>query len=164
MNKTEKLLTGILCVLMLIIVLDVVFYIGVRGAIMNSLPSQGSTMEKARTENAGPQKSPNGGNSEGLFACDSLPKLLRLSQPKYPEEMRKNGIEGANVMRLLVDEQGQVKEVSIMESAGLRAFDEAAMIAAIQSLFLPGKLNNKSVSCYVSIPFKFALQDKKPKE
>ncbi len=156
MSKTEKLLTGILCILMLLIVLDVVFFVGVKGAIMNSLPFNRPIAGGGHNEE---QKST---NSEGLFECDSLPRFLRLSQPKYPEELRKNGIEGANVVRLLVDEKGQVKEVSMLESAGLRAFDEAAMIAAVQSTFVPGKLKGNPVPCYVSVPFKFALQDKKP--
>ena len=159
MNKTERLLTGILVVLMLLIVLDVVFFVGVKGAIVKSLPFHKPPQAMASAGHQEEQKSP---DSEGLFECDSLPKFLHLSQPKYPDEMRENGIEGANIVRLLVDEKGQVKEVSILQSAGLRAFDEAAMIAAVQSTFVPGKLKGKPAPCYVSVPFKFALEDKKP--
>lgn len=159
MNKTEKLLTGILVVLMLLIVLDVVFFVGVKGAIVKSLPFQ---QPPGAMASAGQDEKQKPADNEGMFECDSLPKFLHLSQPKYPDEMRKNGIEGSNIVRLLVDEKGQVKEVSILQSAGLRAFDEAAMIAAVQSTFVPGKLKGKPAPCYVSVPFKFALQDKKP--
>lgn len=86
------------------------------------------------------------------------PYFKTLVKPKYPEIARKMGKEGLVVLRVLVDENGRVKEVQVLRSAGF-GFDEEAKKAIRQSLFEPAKHHGKPVPCYVRVPVRFVLEE-----
>lgn len=40
--------------------------------------------------------------------CDTLPKFIKGYMPKYPRDLRRNGIQGAVIVDFLIDEKGLV--------------------------------------------------------
>jgi len=76
-------------------------------------------------------------------------------EPVYPAEAKKAGISGVVVVKVLVDLEGNVEKTEILRSiAGL---DEAALEAAKQFTFSPGKQQGRGVKTWVSIVFPFRL-------
>jgi len=64
------------------------------------------------------------------------PALTRQVEPVYPEEARSKNLAGAVVLRLTIDEQGQIDRAEVMQSAGAE-LDWAALGAATQLEFSP---------------------------
>jgi len=87
------------------------------------------------------------------------PERIHYVQPAYPEEARKNGIEGQVVLELVVGSQGDVESVKVAESNP--AFDETAAEAARQWKFRPALKDGKPVSVITTVTVKFRLDGKK---
>lgn len=79
------------------------------------------------------------------------------SKIKYPEEAKRNGIEGKVFIQAFIDETGNVVEAKVIKGVG-HGLDEAAMDAIKQTKFTPGKQKGKPVKVQVSIPIVFKLQ------
>ena len=86
-----------------------------------------------------------------------LPELVKRVSPEYPEDLRKKGIEGKVVLKVLVDTTGKVKEVMIARSSGYTALDSSAVKAVKKFEFRPAVSNGKKISSWVTIPFVFKL-------
>lgn len=79
------------------------------------------------------------------------------SKIKYPEQAKREGVEGKVYVVAYVDETGTVNETKIIKGIGDDC-DEAAMDAIRQTKFTPGKQKGKPVKVQVSIPILFKLQ------
>ena len=75
--------------------------------------------------------------------------------PKYPEIARKAGITGTVVVQVLVNKEGKVEAVEILQ--GNEVFHEAAMKVAWKWTFTPAIQNDKPVKVWVALPFRFQL-------
>jgi protein TonB len=89
------------------------------------------------------------------------PQLLR--QPSalelrglYPEQARRDGVEGDVRLELLVTADGTVTEVRVLEPAG-HGFDEVAAKAARQILFRPAERGGRAVAVRIPWTLKFRL-------
>ncbi len=96
---------------------------------------------------------------------DQMPELiggLTELQKKisYPEEARKNGIEGRVMLQFIVDEQGDVLDPKVMHGIGAGC-DEAALEALSQVKFKPGIKNGEAVKTQYSLPVIFRLSSVK---
>ncbi|RMH74646.1 MAG: energy transducer TonB [Calditrichaeota bacterium] len=91
-----------------------------------------------------------------FYALSEKPKQIKSVQPKYPDLARKAGIEGTVVVKVLVNTKGEVEKVEVIKSHPL--LDEAAIEAAWQFKFTPGKQRDRYVKVWVSIPFNFKLK------
>lgn len=91
-----------------------------------------------------------------FFAVSEKPVLLKKVKPEYPELAIKAGIEGSVVTKALVDTKGNIEKVVLLKSIPM--LDEAAIAAAKQCKYKPGKQRDKFVKVWVSIPFKFYLR------
>jgi protein TonB len=80
-------------------------------------------------------------------------------KPRYPDIVRRAGIEGQVVVKALVDIDGSIIDVQILSSSGNQMLDEEAMAAARKWKFSPAKQRDKFVRVYVSIPVNFKLVD-----
>lgn len=80
-------------------------------------------------------------------------------KPKYPELARKAEIEGTVVVHALVDVDGKIIDVEVIKSSGSAELDKAAVSAAREWLFNPGKQRDRYVRVWVAIPFHFRLTD-----
>lgn len=91
-----------------------------------------------------------------FFALSDKPVEIKRVNPVYPELAKKAGIEGTVVVKVLVNTKGDVEKVEILKSHPL--LDEAAVTAAKQFKFKPGKQRDRFVKVWVSIPFNFRLK------
>ena len=81
------------------------------------------------------------------------PKLIKAVAPVYPELAVKAGITGKVVVKVLIDKKGDVEKAEILKSCDM--LDEAALAAAWQLKFKPGKQRDKFVKVWMSVPFQF---------
>jgi TonB family protein len=82
--------------------------------------------------------------------------------PIYPLAARRGGFEGTTILRVNVLADGQVGEVTIEQSAGHAALDEAAKDAVRQWRFEPARRGSDAVPYVVRLPVKFALEGGAP--
>jgi protein TonB len=74
--------------------------------------------------------------------------VIKHVNPVYPELAKKAGIEGMVVVKVLVNTKGDVEKAEIFKSHAL--LDKAAIDAARQFKFKPGKQRDKYVKVWVS--------------
>jgi protein TonB len=105
--------------------------------------------------------SPTGPDIETVpyYKVEVKPKPIFQQKAGYPELARRAGIEGQSVVMALVDIDGSIMDVQILQSSGNQMLDEAALAAARQWKFTPAKQGDKFVRVYVSIPMNFRLVD-----
>ena len=87
---------------------------------------------------------------------DREPTVVKQVTPKYPELALKAGIEGEVLLKVWVNESGDVTKTAILRSDD-KIFEEAAAVAAQQWKFSPAMKEAKPVAVFVSIPFRFRL-------
>ncbi|MDI7261015.1 MAG: energy transducer TonB [Thermodesulfobacteriota bacterium] len=85
------------------------------------------------------------------------PKFLRRTLPIYPVMARRMGKEGRVVLRLTIDEKGNLSNVEVIENAGY-GFAEAAVEAVRKSSFLPALKDGKPVASRAILPIRFSLR------
>jgi TonB family protein len=79
---------------------------------------------------------------------------------KYPEEARKNEVEGNVVLQFVVKKDGNVDDVIVLKGLGSGCDEEA--VKAVRSIkWHPGKEEGKPVDVRMTIPVAFALSDAK---
>jgi protein TonB len=108
------------------------------------------------------------GTEEPLYA-DAAPveetpvhwnlKLTEMKPPVYPPRCLRMGIEGRVKVRVLVGENGRPQEVTVGESSGEAALDQAAMDAVREWRFEPAKRNGVPVRAWAVVPVEFKLID-----
>ncbi|MDH5637380.1 MAG: TonB family protein [Nitrospinota bacterium] len=86
-----------------------------------------------------------------------LPAFVRKAEPVYPEKERFTGREARVVVELLLDNEGKINSLRIVESGG-EAFDDAVKQALEDSMFAPGYMGQRPVAVRVQIPFVFKLR------
>ncbi len=109
------------------------------------------------SEGVAPTKS---AQEQAQIELDKMPVMIPKSyvQPAYPEQERKDGIEGMVLLSVVIRKDGSVGAVKpVQEVEGHPAFTEASMKAVGQWRFEPGEKDGKAVECEVRIPVKFAL-------
>ena len=97
---------------------------------------------------------------------DSLekgPEPIKTVQPSYPAAAKKDKIEGTVWVKVWVDETGKVADATI-EKSDANVFEGTAIDAVKQWRFKPALSKGKPVSVWVTIPFRFKLQDKEMAE
>lgn len=76
----------------------------------------------------------------------------------YPEQARKDGIEGKVVIRALIDSQGKPTNIKVIYSDNT-ILDSAAIQAILKTTFTPATIADKPTSAWVTIPIKFKLNN-----
>lgn len=95
---------------------------------------------------------------EGFGEVDEIPELLKQTPIVYPENARKNEVEGTVALRLHVDEKGKVDSVRVLSSTPELAEFEKVAIAAVKSWeFKPAKRKGVPVPSWVAQTIKFKL-------
>ena len=85
------------------------------------------------------------------------PKEIHRVVPVYPELAKRANIQGMVVVQVLIDTRGNVEDIRIFKSNLM--LDEAAITAARQFKFTPGKQRDRLVKVWMSIPFHFRLEN-----
>lgn len=104
-----------------------------------------------------------GGGDGGLpspdeyVAYEKEPELVSMQQPQYPDLAREAGVEGTVLIRVLVGEDGFVKDQIIIQSQQM--LDDAAAAAAQTAVFKPALQKDKPVAVWMVIPIEFKLHN-----
>ena len=80
--------------------------------------------------------------------------------PQYPEIPLRAGIEGTVWVKIWVTKEGKTKKAEVVRTDS-ELFNEAAIDAAMKWVFTPAVMNNGPVAVWVTIPFKFKLQNRR---
>jgi len=90
------------------------------------------------------------GGDEGLF------KFV-TDNVKYPDLARDNKIQGTVYVSFVVEPDGSLSDIKIMNGIGAGCDEEAERIVKLMPKWTPGKQNNQSVRVRVVIPMKFLV-------
>jgi protein TonB len=88
-------------------------------------------------------------------AYEKEPEMVSMQPPKYPELAREAGVEGTVLIRVLVGEDGFVKDQIIIQSVPM--LDDAAATSAATAVFKPALQKDKPVAVWMVIPIEFQL-------
>jgi TonB family protein len=94
---------------------------------------------------------------ETSFGASVGPAFLHREIPIYPLMARKLGREGRVVLKLTIDEKGNLSDIEVIEKAGY-GFTEAAVEAVRKSTFFPAKKNGKPIASRALLPIRFQLE------
>ena len=86
----------------------------------------------------------------------SPPQLIERVEPVYPDEARKEGLQGAVLVQIVVDRDGSIREAKIAKGLG-HGFDEAALEAARKLRFSPAMQDGIPVSVQLNYEINFQL-------
>jgi len=90
-------------------------------------------------------------------SVDTKPVPLNRPRPRYTESARANGVQGSVLVRVLVDEDGNVKLIRVIR--GLPdGLTEEAITAARQTKFKPAMKDGKPVPFWVGLEINFNIR------
>ncbi len=75
----------------------------------------------------------------------------------YPEDAKKEGIEGRVYIKVFIDEKGNVVKAEVLRGIGYGC-NEAALSAVEQLHFIPAENQGKKIKAQIVIPVMFRLQ------
>ncbi len=84
---------------------------------------------------------------------------MRQIQVSYPQQAKEARIEGAVRLSVLINELGQVREVSVLEGPGY-GLNEAATDALKQFQFSPAEVEGQKVSVRIVYVYRFKLESR----
>jgi TonB family protein len=86
----------------------------------------------------------------------SQPKLTYKVDPPYSEEARIAKISGTTLLQIIVDTDGQAKNIKVMKSIGF-GLDDCAIATILKWQFSPGEKNGSPVAVYATVEINFRL-------
>ncbi len=90
---------------------------------------------------------------------DQPPAAIFRKKPFYPLRARLENISGEVKVKFLVDTDGNVRHIMILESRPKDVFDRSVINALSSWHFLPGKLHGRPVHTWVITTIKFRLNE-----
>ncbi len=91
------------------------------------------------------------------YELDQAPRAVVKMPPVYPFKAREQGIEGVVQVKILVNEDGSVGEVLIMDARPPGTFEEAVLVSVPRWRFEPGVVGGKKVTSWVVTALHFKL-------
>lgn len=91
-----------------------------------------------------------------VFAVEEAPERINSVVPEYPQIAKDSHVQGTVYVKVLVNEKGLVDSLEVVK--GPTVFHESSLKAAKAIKFKSAKINDRPVSCWVIIPFKFELK------
>jgi protein TonB len=113
--------------------------------------SAGKSAVASRTPNSAPG---------GSIVRAARPKGGYQVRPVYPESARRAGIQGTTLLRIHIEADGHVSDVSVQRSAGHQSLDEAAAEAVRRWRFEPALNSAGPVSMWAVVPVEFRISDR----
>ncbi len=89
-------------------------------------------------------------------AFEKAPEIVNMDNPVYPEIAKEAGVEGTVLVRVLVGDDGFVKDMFVIQSIPM--LDEAAAEAAWTAVFKPALQKDRPVAVWMVIPINFSLR------
>jgi TonB family protein len=90
------------------------------------------------------------------YLVSEMPSVLAEVRPQYPREAREQRLEGAIVLDILIDSQGQVREAKVVE--GPAVFRAGALAAIKQFKFRPARVEGNPVAVRIRYTLRFQLE------
>jgi len=87
---------------------------------------------------------------------DSLWKFISKNVV-YPEEARKKNLEGKVVIKFIIETDGSISNVEVVQSVAPILDEEAVRVIKLMPKWKPGKQRGKFVRVYFQIPIRFSL-------
>ena len=78
--------------------------------------------------------------------------------PSYPRKARRMGYEGIVMLKVLVDENGRVGDLMLLESSGYPILDRTALASVRKWRFEPGTEGGIKKKMWVRVPIRFRLK------
>jgi len=100
------------------------------------------------------------GVGQGGIAVDRMPVPVRTVKPRYPMSARRMGQSGQVLLRIHVDQDGTVREVTVVQADPPGVFENAAMDAVRKWRFSPALSRGAAVSMWMTLPVRFALDER----
>ena len=105
--------------------------------------------------------------SRGPDAAPSGP-IVRAARPKggyqvrpvYPESARRAGVQGTTLLRIHIETDGRVSDVTVERSAGHQSLDQAAADAVRRWRFEPALSSLRPMAMSALIPVEFRMGDR----
>ena len=98
-------------------------------------------------------------NGEPASAITLAKPLYRQNPaPAYPSKARRLGYEGVVMLKVLVDENGRVDDLTVLESSGYPILDRTALASVRKWLFEPGTEGDIKKKMWVRVPVRFRLE------
>ena len=94
-----------------------------------------------------------------FYNFDTPPRATRRVEPDYPAAARSRDEEGTVVVNVNIDEHGRILRAWVAAKDASETLVSAALDAAYQFRFSPGKQRETPVKCTVAIPFRFHLMN-----
>lgn len=91
------------------------------------------------------------------YELDQPPQPVAKIPPVYPYKAREQGIEGAVQVKLLVNADGSVGQVRILDARPEGLFEESVMNAVPKWKFNPGVIEGQPVTAWVVTTLRFTL-------
>jgi len=103
-----------------------------------------------------------GFTEEEIESCAKEKMLTFIySNLKYPEEARKQEVEGICVVQFIINKDGSIRDLEIVRDIGAGCGEEAArVISAMNDMdekWTPGKQRGKAVNVIYILPIKYRL-------
>lgn len=86
------------------------------------------------------------------------PRLVYYHPAEYPEGTVDQGMEDMVLVKILIVEDGSVGEAEVI-SGRYDELKEAALAAAMQCEFEPGRMNCEAVPSWIAVPYRFEIDD-----
>lgn len=80
---------------------------------------------------------------------------------KYPENAKKNNVEGTVFITFVVDKSGEVTDAKVLRGINEECDEMALNVVKSMPRWVPGKEKGKVVNVQYNLPIKFKLQEKK---
>ncbi|MCY4397889.1 MAG: energy transducer TonB [Gemmatimonadetes bacterium] len=88
--------------------------------------------------------------------------LFTASPVEYPLELWDQDVEGSTLVRVLVNEEGSVDSVMVVESSGHVALDSAAVRGAMAMEFDPARKRGEPLRVWARVPVHFSKDGRPP--
>ena len=98
------------------------------------------------------------GQPKQLKIKEAIPAYQKNPPPRYPRMARRRGYEGTVLIKVLVNRDGKVNEVKVIQSSGYDVLDRSALNTVKDWSFEPGMKGDRAVEMWVVVPIRFALK------
>jgi TonB family protein len=91
------------------------------------------------------------------------PEMTEAVKPAYPEEAKKNDIDGKVFVKLLIDKEGNPKKAIVIKSDN-EILNQPAIDAAMKSKFTAAINDGQPIAVWIVLPYRFATDGGKSTE
>jgi TonB family protein len=95
-----------------------------------------------------------------VVTVEKVPQAVKIVIPEYPDWAKKSGLSSTLMVRARVESDGTIKQAEIVscDAPGV-GFEEAALKAAKESIFIPAYSNGINLPVWIIYPVKFTTKE-----